>query len=213
MEDGAIVGMACLICDISLADGRGVGYLYAVAVDEHYRRRGLGAALCRACAADGRREGRVIATLPSREPLRAWYRDNIGTRYDLGRSWQTLRSGGALPVQVLSAAAYNAARERRLAGQPHLRLGEIAIEAEALNCRSFGGGLYAVGGCLCAASMDEGVLTVRECLGPERERAARALAAALGCERVRLMSAGGSEPYMALDTALPPDTVWNLAFD
>ena len=213
VEDGALVGMAYLICDLSLADGRSVGYLYAVAVDERFRRRGIGAALCRACAADGRRGGRVIATLPASEPLRSWYRDSIGTRYDFHRGWVTLRSGGELPVQALSAEEYNAARERLLAGRPHLRLGPTAIKAEALNCQSFGGGLYTVGECLCAASFDEGVLTVRECIGAARERAAAALGKALGCETVRLMSVGGCEPYMALDTPLPPDTVWNLAFD
>lgn len=213
VEDGVIVGMAYLICDLSLSDGRLVGYLYAVAVDERCRRRGLGEALCRACAADGRREGRVIATLPASEPLRSWYRDILGMRYSLDRGWQTLSAGGALPIRALSAEEYNAARESLLSGRPHLCLGEAAIAAEDLNCRSFGGGLYAVGECLCAASFDEGVLTVRECLGSDRERAAAALGKALGCERVRLMSAGGCEPYMALDTALPPDTVWDLAFD
>ena len=213
VEDGAVVGMAYLIDDLALSTGQRVGYLYAVAVDERCRRRGLGAALCRACAEDGRREGRVIATLPASEPLRTWYRTIIGTRHDLYRGWETLRAGGELPVRSLGAAAYGAERERLLSGRPHLCLGQTALEAEALNCHSFGGGLYAVGGCLCAASFDEGILTVRECLGPDRALAAAALGAALGCESVRLMSVGGDEPYMALDKALPPDTVWNLAFD
>lgn len=213
VEDGEIAGMAYLICELSLSTGQRVGYLYAVAVDERWRRRGLGEALCRACAQDGRREGRVIATLPASERLRGWYRDIIGTRYSLRRSWQTVPGGGALPVRSLPAAAYNARRESMLAGQHHLHLGEAAIAAEDLNCRSFGGGLYAVGECVCAASFDEGQLTVRECLGPGRERAAAALAEYLGCETVRLMSPGGDEPYIALDTELPTDTVWDLAFD
>ena len=213
VEDGAVVGMAYLICDLSLSVGRRVGYLYAVAVDERCRRRGLGAALCCACAEDGRREGRVIATLPASEPLRVWYRAIISTHHDLSRGWETLAAAGELPVRALGAEEYNASRERLLAGQPHLCLGQSAIEAEALNCQSFGGGLYMVGACLCAASFDEGALTVRECLGSDRERAAAALGNALGCESVRLMSVGGDEPYMALDTALPPDTVWDLAFD
>ena len=213
VEDGVIVGMAYLICDLNLSTGRRVGYLYAVAVDERCRRRGLGEALCRACVEDGRREGRVIATLPASERLRGWYRDILGTRYSLGRGWQTLPASGALPVRTLSAEAYNVRRESLLAGRPHLCLGKAAIAAEDLNCRSFGGGLYAVGECLCAASFNEGMLTIRECLGIERERAAAALGASLGCETVRLMSAGGDEPYVALDTELPPDTVWDLAFD
>ena len=200
---------------VERGQSRRCGYLYAVAVEEFARRRGLGGELCRAAAALGRARGaELLCTMPAEPGLFAWYEKQLDLRCALRRERRELESRpGAAPV-LLPAAEYGRRREVLLAGLPHMALSEAGLLLEEANCRCFGGGLYALGEGLAAAYIHEGVTEVRELLGLPPEAAA-ALGTALGTASVRVwMPAGEGEPYLAFrPAALPPDTVWNLAFD
>lgn len=218
IENGVPVGAAYMITALELRDdekSRRCGYLYAVAVEPEARGRGLGGSLSQEAAALGRAHGaELICTLPAEPGLYAWYEKLIGVRCALYRERRELASCSGPAPQLLTAAEYARLRETLLCGRPHLRLSDAAMRLEEANCRAFGGGLYAVGGGIAAASVDGGVTEVRELLGASEAEAA-ALGAFLGCARVRLWQPSpGGEPYLAFAPAdIPPGTVWNLAFD
>lgn len=217
-ENGRLLGAAYIITAGELCESgqiRRCGYLYAVAVDPAARGRGLGGRLSQAAAALGRERGAaLICTLPAEPGLYAWYEKLLGVRCALYRERYELDSR-PFPVWLpIGAAEYARRREALLRGRPHLRLPEAALRLEEANCRAFGGGLYALGDGLAAAYVSDDVTEVRELLGVEPEAAA-SLGAALGTAHVRLwLPANSGEPYLASSPAdLPPDTVWNLAFD
>lgn len=218
IENGVPVGAAYIITSLELCEAtrtRRCGYLYAVAVSPEARGRGLGGRLSQEAAALGRARGsELICTLPAEPGLYAWYEKLIGVRCALYRRCLTLESRpGSAPVP-LSAAEYGRRREELLRDRPHLRLSEAALRLEEANCRAYGGCLCAVGDGIAAAYVDGDVTEVRELLGAPPEAAA-AIGAALSTPLVRLwLPAESGEPYLAFAPAdLPPDTVWNLAFD
>ena len=217
-EGERLLGAAYLLTAQELVEAgrsRRCGYLYAVAVEEAARGRGLGGALCRAAAALGRARGaELLCTMPAEPGLFDWYEKQLDLRCALRRERRELesRSGGA-PV-LLPAAEYGRRREALLEGLPHMALSDAGLLLEEANCLCFGGGLYALGEGLAAAYVHEGVTEVRELLGAPPESAA-ALGAHLGTARVRLWRpAPEGEPYLAFaPVGLPADTVWDLAFD
>ncbi|MBR5343476.1 MAG: GNAT family N-acetyltransferase [Oscillospiraceae bacterium] len=217
-EDGELCGAAYVITAGELVEGgktRRCGYLYAVAVEPEARGCGIGGALSRAAAELGRSRGaELICTRPAEPGLFAWYERELGLRCALLRERRELDSRPGLMPAPLDAAEYGRRREALLRDRPHLRLPEAALLLEEANCVSFGGGLYALGNGIAAAYINDGVTEIRELLGASEEEAA-ALGAALGTERVRLwLPAAQGDPYLAFAPAdLPPDTVWNLAFD
>ena len=218
VENSRPLGAAYIITAPELCESgrvRRCGYLYAVAVDPGARGRGLGGRLSQAAAALGRERGaELICTLPAEPGLYAWYEKLLGVRCALCRERHELDSRPNPAWQPIGAAEYGRRREALLRGMPHLRLPEAALRLEEANCRACGGGLYALGEGLAAAYVSDGVAEVRELLGVEPEAAA-SLGAVLGCARVRLwLPAESGEPYLAFAPAdLPPDTIWNLAFD
>ena len=217
-EDGALLGAAYAVTDYRLGDVR-LAYLYAVAVLPEARGRGLGLALSREAAALGRRLGaEIVCTCPAEESLYPWYERAIGARCALRRRAERIESlPGPLPTP-LGPEEYGARREALLADRPHVRLGSAALLQEQFNCRICGGDLLAVGDGIAAVYRDEEeTATVRELLCPEgadRRALAAALGAALGTEKVLLLTPDGAgEPYMAADRPLPPELDWGLALD
>ena len=216
--DGRPLGAAYLLTAQELVEGdrrRRCGYLYAVAVEEDARRRGLGGELSRAAAALWRARGaELLCTMPAERGLYAWYERQLGLRCALRRERRDLESRPGAEPLLLSAAEYGLRREALLRNKPHMALSPAGLLLEEANCRLFGGGLYALDGGIAAAYVHEGVTEVRELLGAPPEAAA-ALGAALGTEKTRLwLPAREGEPYLAFaPDDLPADTVWNLAFD
>ena len=214
VEGGRVLGAAYWIDAMFLGEAR-CGYLYAVAVRPEARGRGLGAALSRACWESGRERGAVYAcTQPAQPSLFDWYGEILSTRPVLYRQAVELSAEAGPSVCVISPEDYNARRELLLAGVPHVRYGPEALVYEQANCRCFGGDLFRVGDGVAAATVEDGVLRVRECLGSEPEKQAASLGAALGCERVRLLrSADNGQAFLAGNKTFPTGTVFNLTFD
>lgn len=215
--DGKPVGMAFAICGMTLLGGEKCGYIYAVAVDEGCRGFGAGAALTRAAADAARGLGaEIICTLPAEASLYPWYEKLISTRFMLCRRRDIIPAGEARGFAPLSAAEYNIRREALLAGKPHLTVNNACAELLHLLCEAYGGGLFAVNGGVAAGYLEEDTYLIRELICPDnlRERNAAALARQLGAAKAELYSpaqSGGS--FVALDSSIPRDTVWNIAFD
>lgn len=217
-ENGKLLGAAYIVTDLELVEPertRRCGYLYAVGVAPEARGRGLGGRLSQEAAALGLTRGaQLLCTLPAEPSLYAWYERILGLHCALYRERRLLGSlPGPEPVP-LTPEEYGRRREALLQGRPHLRPGAAALRVEDANCRTFGGGLYAVGEGLAAAYVDGGVTEVRELLGAPPEAAA-SLGAALKTDSVRLWTpAPQGRPYLTFAPAgVPADTVWNLAFD
>jgi len=222
-REGRIVGAAYLITGMELASPAGekqlLGYLYAVAVEPAARGRGVGAALSRAAFDWGRARGaQILCTQPAEPRLFDWYGEVLGVRCALRRRVETYSSAALEPCMELSCTDYRFWRERMLQERPHIRLGDAALSFQQLLCRSYGGGFFAVGDGVAAATLENGRCVVRELLCPD-EAGRRALAASLGAqlgaaETLLYTPDPDGEPYIAApDGALPPDCVWNLSFD
>ncbi len=216
-EGGRLLGAAYAVTDFIL-DGHRAAYIYAVAVLPEARGRGLGKALTKAAAALGRELGaEILCTLPANDGLYPWYQRLIGLRCALYRREERCESAPGAAATALTAEEYGLRREALLRGLPHVSVGRAALRYEKENCRCFGGGLYALGEGIAAASVEEGETQIRELLCPEgadRLALAAALGASLGTERVRLLSsASEGAPYLAADRPLPPGCVFNLSLD
>ena len=192
VEDGRVLGAAYWL---ELA-GEKLGYLYAVAVHPEARGRGLGAELSRACFEAGRERGAQWRTTAPAEPsLFGWYERILGVKPALYRQATEREAEPLLPVSPITPEDYAARREALMGTRPHFRCVPEAMRYEAANCRTFGGGLFAVGEGIAAAI-------------------AASVGAWLGCERVTLLQAADEgKPFLASDRPFPPGTVWNLAFD
>ena len=220
-ERGELLGAAYALTGYELlADGESphIGYVYAVAVDEDARGRGLGAALTRKAAEICReREAVIVTTLPAEEGRDAWYERQIGTEHLLYRARRSVPARASLDIMKLTSTEYMLWRENMLRGRPHVHLSHPMLEAQRALCEAYGGGLYASSDGIFAAYRDGGTLVAREILcvqGDPAETAASA-AARLGCREAvfDLPCERGGERYIASDTALPAGTIWNLTMD
>ena len=219
--DGALLGAAYALTGYELlADGKSphLGYVYAVAVDEAARGRGLGTALTEKAAEICReREAVIVATLPAEAGLYPWYEKRIGTAHLLRRELRHVEARESLEIMRLTSTEYMLWRENLLRGRPHVHLSHPMLEAQRALCEAYDGGLYASSDGIFAAYRDGGTLVVREVLcaqGDPAETAASA-AARLGCREAVFAVAcrTGGERYIASDTPLPAGTVWNLTLD
>ena len=221
-ERGGLIGAAYAMTGYELLmggdEGPHLGYVYAVAVDESARGRGVGAALTRAAAEICReREADIVATLPAEEGLYAWYEKQIGTSSLLYREKKTVPARKTLDIMKLTGTEYMLWRENMLRGKAHIRLSTPMMEAQRALCEAYGGGLYASTDGIFAAYRDGETLILPEILcaqGRPADTAASA-AAILGCPEALYYtpSSAGGERYVASDAPLPPDTVWNLTLD
>lgn len=222
--DGCIAGAAYALTGQSvITPGNShsrVGYIYGVGVAEKYRSHGIGRSatlaareLAYALGAD------IIATLPAEESLYAWYESILGVNHRLYRTKTELESRALADVAPISAEEYLTRREAILAARPHLCLSPASAEFENAMLREYGGGLYAVGECaIAAAYVENGKAVVRELLGKAEQETlcayAAAVGAALNCPTAELWQAcEKGQSYIAADSPLPSDFVWNLSFD
>jgi len=219
--EGRILGMACALTGFELLgtpERRRVGYIYAVAVDESARGRGLGAAVTKKAADICRGQGcDIIATLPADDGLYDFYSTVIGTDFTLQRRERRAEAGKKVDIINVSTTEYMLRRESMLRMRPHLHPSYPMLELQRVLCLEYGGGLYACGDAILAACLDGGALEIVEILcaaGDTAEIAADA-AASLGAAEARWSEsiAAGGERYIASDTPLPPDTVWNIALE
>ena len=203
-EGDRLLAMASVITGFRLtAPGqvrKGCAYLYAVAVEEAERGRGLGAAVSCGAAELGRLAGaELLCTLPAEQSLYDWYRNILSLRNIAVR---TVRFSSALPErQLLTSAEYGIRREKLLIAKPHVTLEPAALEFQARLCAHCGGGLFAAGESIFCAYEDESIWVIPEWLGPDPV----------------LYSLPGfhaeERPYLCSDIALPDGFVWNLSFD
>ena len=223
VEAGRVLGAAYAITGLELFSAEGqkrpFGYLYAVAVDEAARHRGLGRALSRACADEAKALGcAFFCTQPAEPSLFDWYGEILDLRCALRRRQERLPAREAAPSMALSPTDYRFWRRQLLWGKTHVRLGDSALLFQHSLCKSCGGGFYAVGDGGAAAYRDGETCVVRELLCPpdaDRRSLAASLAAALGAKEALLCTADpAGAPYIAAeDGAFPPDCQWNLSFD
>ncbi len=220
-ESGALLGAAYALTGYELLAGGEsphVGYVYAVAVDESARGRGLGGELTKRAAAICReREAVIVATLPAEESLYAWYEKQIGTQRLLRREETCAAAERKVDIMKLTGTEYMLWRENMLRGRAHIHLSTPMMETQRALCEAYGGGLYASSDGIFAAYRDGERLIIPEILcaqGVPDDTAASA-AARLGCREALFFTpcVRGGAAYVAADTALPADTVWNLTLD
>ena len=221
--EGRPVGAAYVLDALSLVDAAGrqrrCGYLYAVAVDPAHRHQGLGAKLSREAANMALKRGaEFICTLPAEPSLYAWYEEILGLSCALHRQHFTVTASPVWPAEELCPESYLARREALLGGRPHLCPAPSVMAFAGQFYSLFGGGLYACGGGLCAACVEDDRALIGELIAPEGVAAAdvaSSLCAALGCRDGQYaLPAADGEPYLSAPAGLlPPDCVWNLSFD
>ena len=220
-DSGALCGAAYALTGYELLAGGEsphVGYVYAVAVDERERGRGLGAELTKKAAAICReREAVIVATLPAEESLYRWYENRIGTTHVLRRERKTAAAQKTVDIMKLTGTEYMLWRENLLRGRAHVHLSTPMMELQRALCESYDGGLFASSDGVFAACRDGERLIIPEILcaqGVPADTAASA-AAYLGCREAVFYTpaAQGGESYVVSDTPLPPGTVWDLTLD
>ena len=221
-KNGAIAGAAYAVTGMELVgSGRAqpCGYIYAVAVAPEFRGSGIGRALTERSAELARAQGaEIICTLPAEESLYAWYTIILGTECVLHRRRFETEAENVIPVQSISAAEYGQLREALLKDRCRIRPSHTTLEFQHRFCEELGGGLYACGGGICAAYLEDGAAVIKELIAPGGTDAAdiaASVGAALGTKRaVYYLPAPDGEPYLAaVPGSIPSDCVWNITFD
>jgi len=178
--------------------GQRAAYLYALCTRPEYRGRGLAAAvlegLTEACFSRG---ADLVFLSPAEPSLAAWYQTRFGMipvsgTEDFPFALPPRGEGSCLRI---TPAAYLAGRT----GQT-VDVTLSLLSAQEVLCG--GGGFFrletAAGGGLACAAAEDGLLSVRELLGPAGAEAEliAALAAALGCTRALLRRPGEKSPLL-----------------
>ena len=203
--DGTLAGM--LYWFDCQCRGERLAYLYAVAVAEPFRGRGLCRSLMETAHETLRAGGYGGSLLvPGDAGLRRMY-EKLGYRDFCGLTRELVLAGEGLPLESLTPEAY-AHRQEKL-----LLPGAAALERDGLAFQQALGGLYAFPGGICAVERGE-PMTIRELLPPE-SRAAPGILATLGAEEGILCRTGEAEPfamYRPLREMEPP-TAFVMDFD
>ena len=215
-EDGRILGMAHLLHGFTLLEPgrepRICGYLYAVAVEEDARGRGLGAELSRRAAAMGREQGaEILCTLPAEEGLYRWYGDILSLNCRCSR---TVYTAPDLPKGCfrISTGEYGYYREDILFLTPHVELTNAAMDFQAQLCAAYGGGLYRSETALFCAVQEGSTWLFPELLSfaPVKDRSASPVFSPDALpEGFRPLV----RPYLASGLPFPDGFLWNLTFD
>lgn len=222
--DGRVVGGAYAVTGFELAvpgaAPRRLGYIYAVAVEESCRGRGIGRGLTLAAAELAKKMGAEdVCTLPAEPGLYKWYEDILGIRAALARHRKRIESAPGCAWRQIGAEEYGARREALLSGAPHVALSAACLEFQRALCRAYGGGFFACGGGIAAAYKEGERLIVREllCSRSGVEGPAASLASGLGVREAELclpVIPGAGEDYMSAPPGvLPPGCIWGLSFD
>ena len=221
--NGKIAGAAYAVTGMELVGSNGkvqpCGYIYAVAVAPEFRGSGIGRALTERSAELAHAQGaEVIGTLPAEESLYAWYKTILGTECTLHRQRFDTASAAVVSVRSLSAAEYGRYREALLKDRCRMRPSHTTLKFQRRFCEELGGGLYACGGGICAAYIEDGAAVIKELIAPTGTDAADIAASVggtLGTERaVYYLPAPDGEPYLAaVPGSVPLDCVWNITFD
>lgn len=221
--NGVIAGAAYAVTGMELvsADGKAqtCGYIYAVAVAPEFRGSGIGRALTERSAELARDRGaEIICTLPAEESLYAWYKTIIGTECALHRQRFETEAADIVPVYSLSTPEYGQRREALLSDRCYMRPLHTTLEFQCRFCEELGGGLYACGGGICAAYIEDGAAVIKELIAPigtDAASIAASIGTKLGTERaVYYLPAPDGEPYLAAEPgSVPADCVWNITFD
>ena len=159
--NGKIAGAAYAVTGMELVSASGkvqtCGYIYAVAVAPEFRGSGIGRTLTERSAELARDRGaEIICTLPAEESLYAWYKAILGTECVLHRQRFETEATAAAPVQSLSSSEYGQRREALLSDRCRMRPSHTTLEFQRRFCEELGGGLYACGGGICAAYLEDG---------------------------------------------------------
>lgn len=224
VHEGRVCGSAYILEDMKLCaadEAQPVALIYAVAVDESCRRLGIGAELVRRAVELARQRGaKHIVTLPAEESLYGWYEKVCGFKCRLYRQEKSVETMDMGVVKRISAEEYSALREERLRGRTHIVYGPAAMRLQELLCRTYSGGLFSCAGAIAAAYRAEGVGIMQELICPEgmdEEVFAAAIGFELDAEDVKLQgpanAQSGTAYLAALDSGLPEDCYWPLAFD
>lgn len=202
---GRIVGAAYSL-DADFC-GEHIGYLYAVAVKESCRSLGIGAELCRSCAALGK-----TVTLPANEGLYGWYERVIGAKAALFTETElVLPSDDEKEIMKINAAEYAKLREKLLKDRPHFSFGEAYMSFQQYLCELYGGGMFRSGGGIACGYTDNGILLVKEAIDFD---ALPQLCRELNADEAILRKPSPSgDVYLAADHTLPRDAVYDLTLD
>lgn len=220
-EGGRIVAMASVLCGQELQFGGSLrtpecGYIYALAVDEHYRGKGLGESIAKAAYDLAlKREAAIVCTLPADEKLYSFYEKTLGFKPVLFRERYEIDASDAEMTMELNATEYNMMREDLLRGSTYLRLSYFSMDFLSFLCKSYGGGLYAGMSGICACTVDGETCVISEIISQNPKDTAASVAAKLGCKKaVYYMPSTAGQAFIASDsTAVPIDTLWNIAYE
>ena len=140
-------------------EGKRFGYIYALAVKEQYRSKGIGGALLKHCASIHP----ALCTFPAEPELYKWYEEKLGMRYRTRCKYDRIEpENGVGDIKVLSHTEYAAKRsEYKLETRYPMEWYEYQREL----CRNYGGGMFAFGKSIACGYIENGVLKIMECLG------------------------------------------------
>ena len=202
-ENGRVLGAAYLIDGFTLLSPdtapKKCGYLYAVAVEEQFRGKGIGAQLSQAAASIGKARGtEVLCTLPAEPSLYKWYASVLSLYYVNHRTLYF--SPATPPAKPLSAEEYGQRREELLTGTEHVCLSPAALAFQQKLCSCYGGGFYAAGDAIFCAYREDDGWRIAELLGTRSPE---------GWEGLRAEEV----PYLCFDRQMAEGLVWNLSFE
>ena len=202
--NGVPVGMANVLC--AVVCGQRCGYVYAVAVKPEVRGKGAGTALMKHC----RRMFSRLCTLPASEGLYSWYADCLGADKVSRCIYETIAAGASdVEIKNLSSAEYAAMRsEYKLNTAFPLAWYEYQREL----CRYYGGGMFRSGRSIACGYLEDGVLKIKECLGPTDF--IPELCRRLGAEKAEIRTAfHAGKPFIAASFPLPETLNMCIALD
>ena len=218
--DGEVFGAAYVLdAFLHLPDSstKKIAYIYAVAVDDSVRGRGIGAELTRACMRNAwEYSADICCTLPAEGSLYDWYESRCGLAAASFCTYEKVMAGAEISgIRRLGADEYGFLREDMLKGTAHISFyyGYLRFQEEVFT--SSRGGFFKYESAIACGYVEDDTLYVKEYLGDEPEFIP-SLCTALGAKNAVIRRASGAgERYISAyrKEDFPPDTVWNLTLD
>ena len=225
-ENGRFLGCAYLLRGIELvspgAPTRSAAYLYALAVREDCRGKGIGRKLVELCAEETQKRGEVLCLMPGSDSLRSWYRDCCRMTDFGGLHWERFTADGEgqrVSIAPISPAEYTERREALLKDLPHARLPEDYFRFQAALCVSVGGGFFRLrdarggDGIACVETETDGFYACEMLYTGDIPSAADAVARALGKENGRILLPGTQPGLMTAGAESAPNFWWGPLLD